>query len=163
LIACHVSSNNGQSKRWPLPYWATLLDRLIREEGAQIVLTGAPADLPIIENITSRMHEHPINLAGKTSLTQLAALLKRANLLISGDSGPIHMATALGVPIIGIYGPTNPSLSGPVSPDATVLRSTIWCSPCYNMKDPADCRFNTTQCMKNITPTQVFEVVHNEL
>ena len=163
LIACHVSSNNGQSKRWPLPYWATLLDRLIREEGAQIVLTGAPADLPIIENITSRMHEHPINLAGKTSLTQLAALLKRANLLISGDSGPIHMATALGVPIIGIYGPTNPSLSGPVSPDTTVLRSTIWCSPCYNMKDPADCRFYTTQCMKNITPTQVFEVVHDKL
>ncbi len=163
LIVCHVSSNNGQSKRWPLPYWATLLDRLIREEGAQIVLTGAPADLPIIENITSRMHEHPINLAGKTSLTQLAALLKRANLLISGDSGPIHMATALGVPIIGIYGPTNPSLSGPVSPDTTVLRSTIWCSPCYNMKDPADCRFYTTQCMKNITPTQVFEVVHDKL
>ena len=163
LIACHVSSNNGQSKRWPLPYWATLLDRLIREEGAQIVLTGAPTDLPIIENITSRMYEHPINLAGKTSLTQLAALLKRANLLISGDSGPIHMATALDVPIIGMYGPTNPSLSGPVSPDATVLRSTIWCSPCYNMRDPADCRFNTTQCMKNITPTQVFEVVHNKL
>jgi len=163
LIACHVSSNNGQSKRWPLPYWATLLDRLIREEGAQIVLTGAPADLPIIENITGRMYEHPINLAGKTSLTQLAALLKRANLLISGDSGPIHMATALDVPIIGMYGPTNPSLSGPVSPDATVLRSTIWCSPCYNMRDPADCRFNTTQCMKNITPTQVFEVVHNKL
>ncbi len=163
LIACHVSSNNGQSKRWPLPYWATLLDRLIREEGAQIALTGAPADLPIIKNITSRMQEHPINLAGKTSLPQLAALLKRAHLLISGDSGPIHMATALGVPIIGIYGPTNPSLSGPVSPDATVLRSTIWCSPCYNMKDPADCRFYTTQCMKNITPTQVFEVVHNKL
>ncbi len=163
LIVCHVSSNNGQSKRWPLPYWATLLDRLIREEGAQIALTGAPADLPIIENITSRMQEHPINLAGKTSLPQLAALLKRAHLLISGDSGPIHMATALGVPIIGIYGPTNPSLSGPVGPDATVLRSTIWCSPCYNMKDPADCRFYTTQCMKNITPTQVFEVVHDKL
>ncbi len=163
LIVCHVSSNNGQSKRWPLPYWATLLDRLIHEEGAQIVLTGASTDLPIIENVISHMSEHPINLAGKTSLPQLAALLQRANLLISGDSGPIHMATALGIPIIGIYGPTNPSLSGPVSPDATVLRSTIWCSPCYNMKDPADCRFYTTQCMKNITPTQVFEVVQSKL
>ncbi len=163
LIACHVSSNNGQSKRWPIPYWSTLLDRLMREEDAQVVLTGAPVDLPIIEGVTARMREHPINLAGKTSLPQLAALLQRATLIISGDSGPIHMATALGVPIIGIYGPTNPSLGGPVSPNATVLRSHIWCSPCYNAIDPADCRFHTTQCMKNITPTQVLEVVHNKL
>ena len=163
LIACHVSSNNGQSKRWPLPYWAILLDRLVREQNAQVVLTGAPVDLPIIENVIQRMREHPINLAGKTSLTQLAALLQRADLVISGDSGPIHMATALGAPIIGIYGPTNPSLAGPVSPDATVLRSDIWCSPCYNTKDPADCRFYTTQCMKNITPTQVFEIAQSKL
>jgi lipopolysaccharide heptosyltransferase II len=163
LIACHISSNNGQSKRWPLPYWATLLDRLIREEGVQIVLTGAPSDLPLVENVICRMREHPINLAGKTSLPQLAALLKHANLLISGDSGPIHIASALGTPTVGLYGPTNPALTGPVSPNATVLRSPIWCSPCYNTIDPADCRFYTTQCMKNITPTQVFEVVHDKL
>ncbi len=163
LITCHVSSNNGQSKRWPLPYWATLLDRLLREEDAYIVLTGAPTDLPIVENVISRMHEHPINLAGKTSLVQLAALLKRANLLISGDSGPIHMAAALGTPIIGLYGPTNPALTGPVSPDAIVLRSPIWCSPCYNTIDPADCRFYTTQCMKNILPSQVYEAVQDKL
>ncbi len=115
LIACHLSSNNGQSKRWPAPYWAMLLDRLIREEGAQVVLTGAPVDLPVIEDVIRRMHERPVDLAGKTSLLQLAALLHRADLMISGDSGPIHMATALGTPIIGIYGPTNPALGGPVS------------------------------------------------
>src|SRR5207248_7225980 len=90
LIACHVSSNNGQSKRWPIPYWATLIDRLICQAGAQVVLTGAPGDMPQIEQVTSRMHERAINLAGKTSLTQLAALLQRADLLISGDSGPLH-------------------------------------------------------------------------
>jgi len=163
LIACHVSSNNGQSKRWPIPYWATLLDRLMREEGVQIVLTGAPVDLPIIEEVVRRMREQPINLAGKTSLPQLVALLYRADLIISGDSGPIHMASALGTPIIGIYGPTNPSLSGPVSPDAIVLRSDIWCSPCYNAKSPADCRFHTTQCMKNITPSQVLAIAQSKL
>jgi len=163
LIACHINSNNGQSKRWPIPYWATLIDRLIRQEGAQVVLTGAPADLPQIERVTQRMCEHAINLAGKTSLTQLAALLQKADLLISGDSGPLHMGVACGTPIIGIYGPTNPSLGGPVSPDATVLRSGIWCSPCYNAKDTADCRFYTTQCMKNITPSQVFDLVQQKL
>ena len=163
LIVCHINSNNGQSKRWPIPYWATLIDRLIHQEGAQVVLTGAPGDMPQIDQVTSRMHERAINLAGKTSLTQLAALLQRADLLISGDSGPLHMGVACGTPIIGIYGPTNPSLGGPVSPDATVLRSGIWCSPCYNARDTADCPFYTTQCMKNILPSQVFAIVQSKL
>ena len=163
LLVCHINSNNGQSKRWPIPYWATLLDLLIREAGATIVLSGAPNDLPQIASVTRRMREHAINLAGKTSLTQLAALLQRADLLISGDSGPLHMGVACGTPIIGIYGPTNPALGGPVSPDATVLRSDIWCSPCYNARTPADCRFFTTQCMKNIRPQQVYEVVLSKL
>jgi lipopolysaccharide heptosyltransferase II len=163
LIACHVSANNGQSKRWPVPYWAALLDRLIREENAYVVLTGAPNDLPLTENITRRMHERPLNLAGKTSLVQLAALLKRADLLISGDSGPMHMAGAVGTHTIAIHGPTDPALSGPVSHHATVLRSNIWCSPCYQAKETADCRFFTTQCMKDITPAQVLAVAHEKL
>jgi lipopolysaccharide heptosyltransferase II len=163
LIACHVSANNGQSKRWPVPYWATLLDRLMREAGAYIVLTGAPSDLPLIEKITARMREQPITLAGKTSLNQLAALFKRADLLISGDSGPMHMAGAVGTPLIAIHGPTDPALSGPVSRHATILRSDIWCSPCYQARETADCRFFTTQCMKNILPAQVFAVAREKL
>jgi lipopolysaccharide heptosyltransferase II len=163
LIACHVASNNGQSKRWPIPYWATLLDRLIRERGAQVVLTGAPGDLPLIERVMERMEQAAFNLAGKTSLPQLAALLQRADVMISGDSGPMHIAAAVGTPLIAIHGPTDPAHSGPVSPSATILRSGIWCSPCYNVKDPADCRFYTTQCMKNITPARVFEVVEAKL
>ena len=167
LIVCHVSSNNGQSKRWPIPYWATLIDRLLRENVAQVVFSGAPDDLPLIESVTQRMHEHTehtaINLAGKTSLTQLAALTQRADLLITGDSGPMHIAAAVGTPLIAIHGPTDPALSGPVSPHATILRSDIWCSPCYKAKDTADCRFFTTQCMKNITSNQVFDVVQKKL
>jgi lipopolysaccharide heptosyltransferase II len=163
LIACHVASNNGQSKRWPIPYWARLLDRLIGERGAQVVLTGAPGDLPLIERIVGRMERTAYNLAGKTSLSQLAALLQRADVVISGDSGPMHIADALGTPLIAIHGPTDPAQFGPLSPAATVLKSGIWCSPCYNVKDPADCRFYTTQCMKNITPARVFEVVEEKL
>lgn len=171
LIACHISSNLGHAKRWPLPYWATLLDRLICEANAQIVLTGISSDLPVIEDVIGRMCcleasacLHPlINMAGKTTLPQLVALLHRADLLISGDSGPIHMASALGTPIIGIYGPTNPLLSGPMSPDDIVLRSPIWCSPCYGARASADCRFYTTQCMKDIMPTEVFAAVQNKL
>lgn len=163
LIACHVSANNGQSKRWPVPYWVTLLDRLIREENVSVVLTGAGGDLPLVEKICARMRERPVNLAGRTSLAQLAALLKRADLLISGDSGPMHIAGALGTPLVAIHGPTDPALSGPVSQHAKVLRSDIWCSPCYRARDTADCRFFTTQCMKDITPAQVLAVVRRQL
>ncbi len=163
LIACHVSSNNGQSKRWPLPYWATLLDKLIRQQHARVVLTGTTADLPLIAEITRRMSEQPINLAGKTSLPQLAALLQRADLMITGDSGPMHIAAAVGTPLIAIHGPTDPAQSGPISPKATILRSPIWCSPCYRATNTADCRFYTTQCMKNVTPAQVFAVVQEKL
>lgn len=166
LIACHVSSNNGQSKRWPIPYWATLLDRLIGDD-IQIVLTGAPVDLPLIDSVIRRMNEQTasrvINLAGKTSLGQLAALLQRSDLLISGDSGPMHIAAAVGTPLIAIHGPTDPAHSGPVSPKATILKSDIWCSPCYQARDSADCRFFTTQCMKDITPNQVYTVVREQL
>ncbi len=163
LIACHVSSNNGQSKRWPIHYWATLIDKLIRERDAQVILTGAPADLPLIESVLRHMQKQAINLAGKTSLPQLVALLQRADLVISGDSGPMHIAAAVGTPLIAIHGPTDPVLSGPISPTATILRSDIWCSPCYNARDTADCRFFTTQCMKNISPEQVLEVVQEKL
>jgi len=163
LIACHVCSSNGQSKRWPIPYWTALLDRLIREQGAQIVLTGAPNDLPLIERVTNHMQEHAVNLAQKTSLAQLAALLQRANLLITGDSGPMHIASAVGTPLIAVHGPTDPAQSGPVSLNATILHSDIWCSPCYNARTPADCRFFTTQCMKNIRPQQVYEAVLSKL
>jgi lipopolysaccharide heptosyltransferase II len=164
LIACHVSANNGQSKRWPIPYWAILLDRLITEDSANILITGAPNDLPLIEEITQRMHQKPLNLAGKTSLSQLAALLQRADLLLTGDSGPMHIAAAVGTPLIAIHGPTDPALSGPISPKATVLRSDIWCSPCYTAQGlPADCRFYTTQCMKNITPQQVYNTIQEKL
>lgn len=163
LIACHVASNNGQSKRWPVLYWSRLLDRLIGERGAQVVLTGAPGDLPLIELVMGRMEQKAYNLAGKTNLPQLAALFQRADVVISGDSGPMHVADAMGTPLIAIHGPTDPAQFGPLSPAATVLKSGIWCSPCYNVKDPADCRFYTTQCMKNIAPARVLEVVEAKL
>jgi lipopolysaccharide heptosyltransferase II len=163
LIVCHIGSNNGQSKRWPIPYWAILIDKLIREQNAQVILTGSSEDKSLIVSVTSQMQEQAIDLAGKTSLPQLVALLQQANLVISGDSGPMHIAAAVGTPLIAIHGPTDPTLSGPVSPTATVLRSDIWCSPCYNAKDTADCRFFTTQCMKNILPAQVLAVVQEKL
>ncbi len=106
----------GNPNVGPFPIGQRLIDRLIREDGNSVVLTGAQNDLPLIELILRRTHERPVNLAGKTSLTQLAALLQRADMLITGDSGPMHIAAAVGTPLIAIHGPTNPAHSGPLSP-----------------------------------------------
>ncbi|WP_220194462.1 lipopolysaccharide heptosyltransferase II [Ktedonospora formicarum] len=163
LVACQVSSHNGYAKRWPVPYWARLIERLVNDDGMNVVLTGAPNDQPLIEAVIRRTQAQVYNLAGKTSLPQLAALLQRADVVISGDSGPMHIAAAVGARLIAIHGPTDPGMSGPVSPEATILRSDIWCSPCYFAKGPANCRFHTTQCMKNISPEQVHTTVQEKL
>jgi lipopolysaccharide heptosyltransferase II len=155
FIVGHVGSNNGQAKRWPLPYWSSLLDKLAHECNVRIILTGVPADQPLIERVMARMQTPAINLAGKTSLTQLAGLMQQSSLVISGDSGPMHIAEAVGAPLISIHGPTDPALSGPIDPQA-VIRSDIWCSPCYTTRGPAECRFHTVQCMKDVTPERVF-------
>ncbi|WP_376794940.1 lipopolysaccharide heptosyltransferase II [Thermogemmatispora sp.] len=167
LVVCHVASHNGYAKRWPIPYWARLLAGLAQEAQAHLVLTGASGDLPIIQAILQRLEEERstavLNLAGQTTLPQLAALMQMADLVISGDSGPMHIAAATGVPLIAIHGPTDPALSGPVSPQATIVRSGLWCSPCYDARSPADCRFHTVQCMKEVTVEQVLRLALRRL
>ncbi|GER82176.1 heptosyltransferase II [Thermogemmatispora aurantia] len=165
LVVCHVASHNGYAKRWPIPYWARLLTGLAREAQAHLVLTGARGDLPLILAILQRLEGSTsvLNLAGQTNLPQLAALMQMADLVISGDSGPMHIAAATGTPLIAIHGPTDPALSGPVSPQATIVRSGIWCSPCYDARSPADCRFHTVQCMKEVSPEQVLTLALRRL
>ncbi|WP_322481112.1 lipopolysaccharide heptosyltransferase II [Thermogemmatispora sp.] len=165
LVVCHIASHNGYAKRWPIPYWARLLTGLAREVQARLVLTGASGDLPLITAVLQRLERSTpvLNLAGQTSLPQLAALMEMADLVISGDSGPMHIAAATGAPLIAIHGPTDPALSGPISPQATIVRSGIWCSPCYDARSPADCRFHTVQCMKDVTPEQVLALALRRL
>jgi lipopolysaccharide heptosyltransferase II len=155
LIAAHAGATNGVAKRWPIPHWAELADQLIAELGAKVVLTGAASDAEITGAVAARMRQAPLDFAGKTTIPQLAALLERCNLVISGDSGPLHMAGAVGTPVIAMHGPTDPELSGPVGKDATVLRLGIWCSPCYDASFWAVCRFYNPVCMKAITPARV--------
>ncbi len=163
LIAAHAGATNGVAKRWPIPHWAALTDQLIAELGAKVVLTGAASDAEITGAVAARMKQTPLDFTGKTTIPQLAALLARCNLVISGDSGPLHMAGAVGTPVIAIHGPTAPELSGPVGKDATVLRLGIWCSPCYDASFWAVCRFFNPVCMKAITPEQVLAAARDRL
>jgi lipopolysaccharide heptosyltransferase II len=163
LIAAHAGATNGLAKRWPISHWATLADQLVTELGAKVVLTGAASDAEITGAVMARMQQTPLDFTGKTTIPQLAALLERCDLVISGDSGPLHMAGAVGTPVVALHGPTDPGASGPAGKDATVLRLGIWCSPCYDASYWAVCRFFNPVCMKAITPAQVLAAARARL
>jgi lipopolysaccharide heptosyltransferase II len=163
LIAAHAGATNGMAKRWPLSSWAALVDRLIEELGAKVILTGAPGDAAMTGAVAAKMDHQPLDFAGKTSVEQLAALLAECDLVISGDSGPLHMAGAVGTPVVAIHGPTDPALSGPAGKDATVLRLGLFCSPCYDASLWAECRFFNPVCMKGIRPEDVFAAARERL
>jgi lipopolysaccharide heptosyltransferase II len=165
LVALHAGAQNGRAKRWPTASWAALADLLIAQLGARVCFTGTAADASVVAAIRRCMRHERVaaDLCGRTTLADLAALLDQCDLLISGDSGPLHIACAVGTPAVGLYGPTDPALSGPVSPDAIVLRQEIWCAPCYDASAAADCRFGNPVCMKALTPARVFAAARDQL
>ena len=163
LVAIHPGAKNGSAKRWLPERWGRLADRLASEFGVRIVLTGTAAEEELVARVVSAMRERAVVLAGRTSIPELVALLARCQLVLCGDSAPLHLAVALGVPVVAIHGPTDPLLSGPWGPKATVVRRPLPCSPCYDLRDIADCPRDRPVCMEEITVQEVFEAAQRYL
>jgi ADP-heptose:LPS heptosyltransferase len=130
---------------------------------ALVVLTGAPNEAPLAQVIEQSTSAQLLNLVGATTLPELVALLTECDILVTGDSGPMHIACAVATPVVVLHGPTDPDLSGPTAPDAIVLRRRLWCSPCYDASATAECRFGNPVCMKGIAPRTVFAAVERQL
>lgn len=162
LIAIHVGATNGSAKRWTPEGMAVLADRLMKD-GATVVFTGSKGDIPAVQEVVGLMIGEPVVLAGLTSVPELIALLARSRLLISGDTGPLHLATALGVPVVAIHGPSDPALSGPYGGRAIVVRKDLPCGPCYDLSAPADCPREDPICMKGITADEVYAAARQQL
>jgi heptosyltransferase III len=120
-IVCLNPSGGWYTKRWGLERFAEVGDRLARENGAAILLTWGPGEEADVHKVASMMHAGAV-IPPKTTLPELAALLKRCTLMITNDSGPMHIATAVGTRVIGLYGPTNPLLQGPYGEQHAVVR-----------------------------------------
>jgi len=145
-----------ETKLWEEHKFAALCDRIVGELGLKVVLTGDKAG-GVLSRIEARMTEAAVNLGGKTTLRDLAALYKRAELLVTTDSGPMHVAAAVGTAVVALFGPTAPWRTGPYGPGHVVIRKATACSPCF-LK-----RCETGQCMKDITVEEVFEAVKKAL
>jgi lipopolysaccharide heptosyltransferase II len=157
LVILHPGASNGSAKRWPTEYWGQLASRLHDERAATIVVTGAPSEAETVKAVVRACTFRPLVMAGQTSIPQLGALLKRADLLLSSDSGPAHMAAALGTPQVTIFGPTDPVVYRPLGSRAVVLRGDLPCSPCYDARATAECRFGHVNCMRQLLPAEVYE------
>lgn len=154
LIGINPGGNWGP-KRWPLDYWQELAEALSSGIGSRVVITGAQADMHSALRIKDAMRAKPVIACGALNLKQFAALCRRLDLFISGDTGPMHIANSVGTRVIALFGPTHISITGPY-PDknVTVLQKDVGCRvPCYEVK----CRDN--RCMKAITPQDVLKEV----
>ena len=117
-------------KRWTVPGFAAVADAVMREYGAQVILVGDTEDRPIAEQVAAAMRRAPVNLTGRTTLRQLAALLARMSLVLTNDSACLHLASAVQAPVVAVFGPTDPVKYGPVGPRDAVARLSLVCSPC---------------------------------
>ena len=146
-----------ETKLWPKKQFAELADMLIGQYDMKIVFTGGIKDYSIIQTITSSMKGRAINFAGKTTLTELAALYEKAALVVSTDTGPMHLAAAVGTPVVALFGPTAPWRTGPYGTGHRVIKVELECSPCFKR------RCETTDCMYQISVDQVLKGVQKVL
>ncbi|MFZ2448661.1 MAG: lipopolysaccharide heptosyltransferase I [Syntrophobacteraceae bacterium] len=139
-------------KSWPARNFAELVSRLPLPS----VIVGGASDARLADEMAAGSNGRAISLAGKTGLRELAAIISRARFFVSADTGPMHMAAALNVPVFAIFGPTNPVRTGPYGSIHTVIRKEMPCSPCYKRR-PCD----DWGCMSDITPEMVLKAIEN--
>ena len=124
------------SKHWPPQLWAQLADALRQARRARIVFTGSAADRPLIAQIQAQMHGEAVDLSGRTDLPALARLLFQADAAVTTDTGPMHLAAAVGTPVAAVFGPTAPWRTGPYGRQHRVVRTGVACSPCRERNCP---------------------------
>lgn len=146
------------TKRWPPQHFAEIGRRAVSEYGAGLIAVGSAVDRPVVDELLRRLEPGSVlDLCGRTTLLQLAAIAIESNLMISNDTGPLHLAAAAGARVIGIYTCTAPILTGPFGPRVSTVQSCVWCAPSFLKR----CR--RLECMAELTPARVWPAVQAQL
>jgi heptosyltransferase-1 len=151
-LALFVPSARWPTKRWPPESFAALAERVVGKEVAQVGVVGSGGDRVLTERIASLAECHVMDFSGRTTLKELAYLMSKADVVVGNDSGPMHLAAAVGSPVVALYGPTSALRTGPYGRNHTVLTSGLPCSPCFSRKCSS-----SAACMKSISVETVFE------
>ena len=156
LVGVHASGGRA-IKQWEPERFAEVARRLIVDRDATIVLTGAASDRPLVDRIKAALPlDRTVDAAGDLDLLTLAALLQRLDLFVTGDTGPMHLAWAVGTPIVSVFGPSDPARYAPRGPHDRVVRVDLPCSPCNRIRLPPDrCTGHTPDCLSMLLPDEV--------
>jgi lipopolysaccharide heptosyltransferase I len=151
-FAVLLPGTNWATKQWPVERFAELVDPLRERFGLETVTAGAAGDAGLTSQIPAKF-----DLTGKTNLRQIVALLERASLVVGNDTGPMHMAAALGKPLVTPYGPTDPGRTGPYGREESVVRLNLPCMPCYSRT------CSHVSCMKWLEVEAVLAVAQEQI
>jgi heptosyltransferase-2 len=150
LLGINPGATYGSAKRWYPERFAAVADELCNRWGGKAIITGGRGERDIAGEIAATAKSKCLDLAGGTSVRQLMALIKRCDFFITNDSGPMHIAAALNVPLVAVFGPTDHTTTSPYSDRAVVVRRDVECAPCLLRECPTDHR-----CMKGVTVEDV--------
>ena len=156
-----VPGARWETKVWPPERFAETVDALQRRNPVQCVLLGSRDEVPLCERIAEACKSTPINLAGRTSIQQLAAVLERADLVLCQDSAAVHLAVAFGRPLVCLVGPTNPLRTGPYLRISDVVQLKLDCAPCY-LRRLSQCQ-HAHRCMQGLEVDRVLAAVERTL
>lgn len=159
-----IALNPGAShpvNRWAADRFAALSDMLTQKLEARVILIGGKEDVPLADEIAEKAGSKPLNMAGRVSLLQLGALLERCDILVSGDTGPMHIATAVGTRVVALFGAADPARTGPVGNGHRIMQAAnVPCLPCRSRS----CSNRTyLECMEKIPVSLVFEIIRDML
>lgn len=152
VVGINPGAAFGSAKCWLPSRFAAVTRRLLEDPRIAVVFFGDASQVPLVKGICNEAGERALNLAGTTSLRQLAALIRLCDLLLTNDSGPMHLGAALGTPLVALFGSTNEVKTGPYGQGEHVIHKHVECSPCYLRTCPVDFR-----CMERITSDEVYQ------
>lgn len=158
LIGINIGASYGSAKCWPVERFYDLAQKLLKKEDVYLVFFGDVASMDLVKKISASLPKRAMNIAGVTNLRELACLIKDCDLLITNDSGPMHIADAFQTPLIALFGSTDEELTGPYGQARNVIHKHVSCSPCFKRVCPIDFR-----CMKEISVDEVLEKAKNWL
>ncbi len=157
LIGLNPGASYGPAKCWPLENYAALGQRLLEDPRTKIVIFGGGDQAHVSDELEQKIGSRTLNLGGKTNLRQLAAMLERCAVVVSNDTGPMHMAAALGARTIAIFGSTDPWKTSPPS-NTDVIYKEVECSPCFHRECSRD-----LACLRGITVDEVYRKIKEHL
>jgi heptosyltransferase II len=157
-IAIGAGASYGSAKCWPPDRFADFVNRFRLHTAADVILFGTAAEQQVSDAIAAGINGTSISMVGKTTTADLPALLSRCQVFVGNDSGAMHVAAAVGLPVVAIFGPTDPYGTAPITPRCTIVQERPYCSPCFLRRCPIDHR-----CMTSVRPEAVEAAAHSWL